>query len=276
MPPEAEPEVTPDVRLRHAIAEGSIQDVSSLLADGTVLQPEHLSAAAQSGHVETTHYILCHCRGKRFARPLDRVNSVCNVMNWAASGYCSAAGPAMISMLVRERHIDALRKGPLDTWHRLSALLDGPGAASSEADDYDDVFTNAGRAAVTAALRVAVPPSHHATWASARARRPGAAKLIAAELVSEQIRLIAACADRVTWAPNMHVDYPPRFRALVRVLLLCSRRPECPLSLLGEDLLMHLISVIAERSYWSLDPPPNIGRLGAGRTGAHRPVLRGP
>jgi hypothetical protein len=180
---------SPDVKLRAAIIAGDPAATSLALDEGATLQPQLMSMAVQAGHVRVASQLIRHCRSRKYARPLDRVNAVANTLNWAAGGHCSTAGPAMIGMLVRDKHIDAtLRKGPLDMWRRLSSLLTPasptasyPGASlffqyEADHDDHDDPFTNAGRAAIAAAQRAAVPPSHHATWASARARRPGGAR----------------------------------------------------------------------------------------------------
>ena len=254
-----EADMGPDVRLLRSAKAGYAAEVREALKAGanlTTLGSAPLSAAVQGGHISAAHVLIRHCRGRRYSPPLDGVNVVANTLNWAASGYCSTSGPEVIAMLRNERHLDALRKGPLDLWQRMSALLGGssPSRHLAENDESDDPFTLAGRAALTAAQRAAVPPSHHATWQSARARRPGAAKLEASELVADQIHLIANGLDRKSWSPEVHQQYPPRFRASVREVVLASRRPECVLSRLpGDDVLLyHIIAVIASRTYWEL------------------------
>ena len=42
-----------------------------------------------------------------------------------------------------------------------------------------------------------------------------------------------------------HRDFPPRFRAVVRTLLLCARRPDCVVAKLPADALLHIVSVLA-------------------------------
>jgi len=231
-------------------AAGDVALVKELIKEGAVMHTSApLEAAVRAGHVETASVLLRHCRKAKLKRPLDAVNVVANTLNWAAAGYCSLAGPAMVAMLVRDKHIDLLRKGPLDSWQRLSLLLGKPGVS---ADADDDPFTEAGRAAVAVAQRAAVPPAHHATWASAKARRPGAAKLAAQETVAEQVACIAADLDRRGWAPATHSQHPPRFRATVLELLRGSHSAESPLALLSEDVLLHLFRVLCQTSYWDV------------------------
>ena len=120
--------------------------LSQLLMDGAIMQTAApLEAAVRNGHTEATSVLLRHCRTARLKRPLDAANVVANVLNWAASGYCSLRGPAIVTMLVRDKHIELLRKGPLDSWQRLSLLLGKPGTST---EDNDDSFTESGRAAI--------------------------------------------------------------------------------------------------------------------------------
>ena len=157
------------------------------------------------------------------------------------------------------------------------------GKEGSAASDDDDPFTDAGRAAVAAAQRAAVPPGLHATWESAKARRPGAAKIAANETVAEQVQtaecsetalplgccngcplthrfdrletqvhLIACDMDRRGWAPLHHKHYPHRFRAVVQTLLLGTKCPASALSLLSDDVVHHLVAKLALRWYWEL------------------------
>ena len=55
-------------------------------------------------------------------------------------------------------------------------------------------------------------------------------------------------------APATHADYPQHFRRAAVALLLCARRAECGLAKLPEELLLHLLAVLARRTYWELDP----------------------
>ena len=241
----------PSVRLRTAAVAGDHVLLSQLLMDGAIMQTAApLEAAVRNGHTEATSVLLRHCRTARLKRPLDAANGVANVLYWAASGSCSLRGPAIVTMLVRDKHIELLRKGPLDSWQRLSLLLGKPGTST---EDNDDSFTESGRAAIAVAQSAAVPPAHHSTWASAKARRPGAAKLAAQELVAEQVALIALDLDRRGWDPSLHRRYSPRFREVVLTLLLGSRTTDSVLALLGEDLLLHLFRVLAHRVYWELE-----------------------
>ena len=102
----------------------------------TMHSPRPLEEAVRGGHVAVTSDILAHCRRQRYPRPLDPVNVVCNVLNWAVA----AALPPMVAMLSEHRHLDALRNGPLELWHRLSLLL---GKSGSSAVDDDGPFTAA-------------------------------------------------------------------------------------------------------------------------------------
>ena len=238
----------PSTQLRFVAAVGDVAAIRELLEQGaTMLTAAPLEAAVRAGHCEVASLLIRHCRKKRLKRRLDAANVVANALNWAAAGYCSVAGPSVVAMLIRDKHINLLRKSPLDSWQRLSLLLGKPGASL---EDNDDPFTDAGRAAIAVAQRAAVPPSNHATWASAKARRPGAAKLAAQELVAEQIHVIAADLDRHGWSPSVHLSFPPRFRSIVFMLLLGSHSPASVIALANGDVLLHLIRELAQRMYW--------------------------
>jgi hypothetical protein len=71
-------------------------------------------------------------------------------------------------MLVRDKHIELLRKGPLDAWQRLSLLLGKPGTST---EDNDDSFTEAGRAAIAVARHRAWLRRSVASSSSMRSRR---------------------------------------------------------------------------------------------------------
>ena len=279
--PRDELPADPSVRLRAVAASGDSTQLLQLLVDGARLQNvAPIEAGVRAGHVAVTSALIRHTRSTRYRRPLDAVNVVANTLNWIASGYCGTAGPAMVAMLVRDRHIDVLRKSALHSWNRLALLL---GKGGSAASDDDDPFTDAGRAAVAAAQRAAVPPGLHATWESAKARRPGAAKIAANETVAEQVQtaecsetalplgccngcplthrfdrletqvhLIACDMDRRGWAPLHHKHYPHRFRAVVQTLLLGTKCPASALSLLSDDVVHHLVAKLALRWYWEL------------------------
>ena len=47
-----------------------------------------------------------------------------------------------------------------------------------------------------------------------------------------------------------HRDFPRRFRAVVRTLLLCARRPDCVVAKLPADALLHIVSVLARVWFW--------------------------
>ena len=163
----------PNERLMLAARAGDAAEVQQLLSSGGAEMSEAiLDAAVRGGHVAATSALLLHCRSRRpqYDRPLDGVNSVANVLNWAAAGYSGLAGPSVIAMIVKvidhqvstssvawrppsrsnvpqarrrphtraptqERHLDALRKGPLpsrDGAERagtVHAMSHHPGAA---------------------------------------------------------------------------------------------------------------------------------------------------
>ena len=159
-------------------------------------------------------------------------------------------GPAVLAMLVADGHLDELRQGPLDRWQRLSVLLGKPGEAEDEGP-----FTATGRRAIISAQESAGRPEDDALWtddARRRVRRlpAAAAQFGAAQLVAEQISLIAA--DGIEWSTEGHRAYPPRFRAAVRALLLSARRPECVLAKLPGDAMLHLCKWLAERWFWDV------------------------
>ena len=56
--------------------------------------------------------------------------------------------------------------------------------------------------------------------------------------------------NRLDWSAAGHRDFPPRFRAAVRTLLLCARRPDCVVAKLPADALLHIVSVLARVWFW--------------------------
>ena len=77
--------------------------------------------------------------------------------------------------------------------------------------------------------------------------------MAAQAMVAEQIHLIRSDLDRRGWSPDTHAEFPPRFRAVARTLLLCARTAGCLLTKLPNEVLAQLIGVLAQRTYW---PPP--------------------
>ena len=96
----------PNERLMLAARAGDAAEVQQLLSSGGAEMSEAiLDAAVRGGHVAATSALLLHCRSRRpqYDRPLDGVNSVANVLNWAAAGYSGLAGPLVIAMIVKVR-----------------------------------------------------------------------------------------------------------------------------------------------------------------------------
>ena len=241
-------------RLLEAAREGDAIAVRGVLAKGLVMHSAApLEAAVRGGHAGAASVLIRHhCRAK-YRRPLDGPNVVANALNWAASGYCGLAGPNIVAMLTTDRHLDALRKGPLSSWQRMSQLLGQPGR--SEADD-DGPFTLAGQNALASARRAAGPVP--VEFDSSGRRRPGAAKMAAQALVAEQLQLVASDLDRRGWSPDAHAEHPPRFRAVVRTLLLCAHSPGSLLAKLPVEVVLHLVAVLARRTFWELAPPASV------------------
>jgi len=69
-------------------------------------------------------------------------------------------------------------------------------------------------------------------------------------------------AKYALWNPEVHRRFPPAFQALVRTLLLCSRRPECWLSRVSDEVLFWLINMC--RWDWAPDASEDL------------PIIRGP
>lgn len=204
----------------------------------------------------------------RYKRPLDPVNVVANVMTWAASGHCGLAGSALISMLVTEGHMVVLRKTPVDAWLRLGSLLgatESVRSGSHEAIDDDGPFNAAGRRAIESALRAAgavpswPPPDDRIRLRAARMKQE------ARDAVAEQVHLLSLDLDRRGWSPADHADFPPRFRATVRTLLMASRTEGCVLLRLPTEVVHHLIAVLAQCTFWNAAPrdaePSDTARL---------------
>ena len=55
------------------------------------------------------------------------------------------------------------------------------------------------------------------------------------------------------WSPAHHLSYPPSFQQTVRVLLLCARRMESPLSKLPVEALLVVVELFAHATYWEVD-----------------------
>ena len=232
-----------------------------------------LDGAVRAGHVSAVSVLIRHFRRSSYSRPLDGVNVVANVMNWAARGHCNGAGPALLAMLAREGHLAVCRKSALDSWQRLGLLLGK--ADTTQEDDDDGPFSSAGRRALQAAQRAAGPPPSSWQVPSGRKLRAALAKLEAQELVAEQLSLIGFDLDRRGWSQAEAYLFPPRFRAAVRVLLLGALRAECPLSKLPPELMSHLISVLARRVYWEVVQvaPPAVTAAGSSPAGRSSPTV---
>jgi hypothetical protein len=71
-------------------------------------------------------------------------------------------------------------------------------------------------------------------------------------VMTEQVFLIPASLDRRGWSIEAHADFPPRFRARVRALLLCATRRDCLLAKLPAEILLQLVSTLARRTYWTV------------------------
>ena len=239
----------PSINLTAASAAGDVTLAGQLLAEGAHMETAApLEAAVRAGHTAVASLLIDHCRVSGYRRPLDVVNVVANVLNWAASGYCSTAGPAVVAMLVRDGHITALRKGALVAQNVIQdELVQSPNSFAT-----DDSFLDAGLAAVAVAQRVAVPPSCFAASSSAKMRRPGAAKLASHELVAEQVHLIARGLDRRGWSIAAHVHFPPRFQEIVHVVRQGLRSPCSVMAIVNEDVLVHMIAWLATRTYWDV------------------------
>ena len=100
-------------RLMLAARAGDSAEVQHLLsAGGAEMSEAVLDAAVRGGHVAATSALLRHCRSRRpqYDRPLDGVNSVANVLNWAAAGYSGLAGPSVIAMIVKVRGDQSVSK----------------------------------------------------------------------------------------------------------------------------------------------------------------------
>ena len=210
-----------------------------------------IGRATRDGHAPVASQLLRFIRSlhRKEGDALSGANVVSSVLNWAAMGSCGAHGPALIAMLVVDGHLDELRQGPLDRWQRMSVLLGKPGAAEDEG-----TYTATGLRAIGSAQRHAGRPDDASSSADdrsarRRSRRPAAAHFEAARLlVAEQVSLIAE--NRLDWSAAGHRDFPLRFRAVVRTLLLCARRPDCVVAKLPADALLHIVSVLARVWFW--------------------------
>jgi hypothetical protein len=58
--------------------------------------------------------------------------------------------------------------------------------------------------------------------------------------------------NALPWSPAVHRHYPPAFRAIVRLLLLCGTRP--PLCLLPDGVLLLVLEQLARCLFWETPP----------------------